>query len=119
MAEHEGARLAREAVHREIAEMQAADAAVAEGLAVRGRRNRRKTSIVYSIRLDPGEVDALETRAASLGMKPTILARNMVRIGLRTEYDPDTADLLERLDVIMLEVQERLRGKKRFGPLGG
>jgi hypothetical protein len=102
-----------ESVYRELAEMEAANTAVAEGLAHRGRRNLRKRSVVYSIRLDPGEVEALETRAAALEMKPTALARNLVRCGLRNEFDPDTADLLERLDVIMLEVQERLRVRSR------
>jgi hypothetical protein len=39
---------------------------------------------VYSFRLDPGEVLALERRAADLGLKPSVLARNLVRQGLRS-----------------------------------
>src|SRR4051812_48963273 len=81
LSEGERARLAAiRAVDRERAELLAADAAVRAGLSVRARR--RDSSVVYSIRLDPGEVRALEVRAAAFGIKPTILARNLVRCGL-------------------------------------
>ena len=69
-------------VERELAEFDAIDAAVEQGLAQRPRR-QKGSSVVYSFRLDPGEVMALERRAAALGLKPSVLARNLVREGLR------------------------------------
>jgi hypothetical protein len=69
-------------VERELAEFGAIDAVIADGLAERPRR-QKGSSVVYSFRLDPGEVRALERRAADLGLKPSVLARNLVREGLR------------------------------------
>jgi hypothetical protein len=68
-------------IEREIAAMEAADAAVEEALSARPRR-QKGSSLVYSLRLDPGEVSALQRRAAQLGIKPSVLARNLVREGL-------------------------------------
>jgi hypothetical protein len=68
-------------VERELAEFEVIDAAVENGLAERHRRYLRP-SVVYSLRLDPGEVDALHRRAAALGVKPSVLARNLLRAGL-------------------------------------
>jgi hypothetical protein len=88
----EDARRARiAAVEREIAEMEALDAAVAAGLSQ--RRVRAQASVVYSLRLDAGEVTALERRAASLGMKPTVLARSLLRRGLTEAMDTNVDDL--------------------------
>ncbi len=69
-------------VEREMADFDAIDAVVTDGLAERPRR-QKGSSVVYSFRLDPGEIRALERRAADLGVKPSVLARNLVREGLR------------------------------------
>ncbi len=38
---------------------------------------------MYSLRLDSEEVAALEVQAAARGLKPSVLARNLIRVGLR------------------------------------
>jgi hypothetical protein len=63
---HPGSRIAIAAVERELAEMAAVDEAVASGLRMRSAR-ANGASVVYSIRLDRGEVEALERRAAPHG----------------------------------------------------
>lgn len=80
---HEASRLAIAAVMRELAEMQATDSAVAEGLSRRSQREAVGASVAYSLRLDPGEMAALKRRAAAMGIKPSVLARNLIREGLR------------------------------------
>ena len=86
----EGSRIAIAAVRRELEEMERADAAIADDLAIRS--NRAVGALVaYSLRLDPGEMAALKRRAASMGMKPSVLARNLIRQGLRGR-DGDGAD---------------------------
>jgi hypothetical protein len=49
------------------------------------RRSDNRSSVVYSLRLGREEVEALEKRAAVRGVKPTALARNLIRIGLIDE----------------------------------
>jgi hypothetical protein len=77
-------------VQRELARLEAADEAMR--LAPRSRRRLRGSSVVFSVRLDPDEVRALETRAALVGIKPSVLARNLIRLGLATRQ----ADSLSR-----------------------
>jgi hypothetical protein len=86
-AEHEARRAARE---------------------VSPRRRRRVTgpSVVLSIRLDPTELAALEGRAALLGLKPTVLARNLIRTGLASRGGEALLGTVERLDALV----EELRG---------
>ena len=79
------------AVERELAEFDAIDFAVDAALAQRPRR-QAGSSVVYSFRLDPGEVMALERRAANLGLKPSVLARNLVRQGLASARLDDSPD---------------------------
>lgn len=59
--------------------------------ATRRRRSRVSGSVVYSMRLDPLEVDALERRAQELGIGATVLARNLIRNGLRAGPATDLA----------------------------
>lgn len=99
---HPGRLAAIAAVHRELAEMEAADEAVAADLGMRGAR-ARSGSMVYSLRLDPGEVEAIERRAAMHGLKPTVFARNLIRVGLAPR---ESGDLLDALDRIAAAVQE-------------
>jgi hypothetical protein len=84
------------AVHRELAELEAVDDAVAGGLRMRYRRGTG-ASMPYSIRLDRGEVEALERRAVSRGLKPTVLARNLIRIGLNPNGAADLAEAAQRV----------------------
>jgi hypothetical protein len=86
---HEGRRLAIAAVRRELAEKEATDSAVAEDLARRSHREAVGASVAYSLRLDPGEIAALKRRAASMGVKPSVLARNLIRDGLHRGADGD------------------------------
>jgi hypothetical protein len=71
------------------------------------RRARRPSSgsIVYSIRLDPEEVQVLETQAAELNMRPTVLARNLIRTGLAARYDDVLSDAIDRLEQALAEVR--------------
>lgn len=92
------------AVRRERAEMEALDNAVADGLSMRTVR-ARGTSIAYSIRLDAGEVGALERRAAMRGLKPTVLARNLIRMGLAPSGSADVADAIDRLAAALEELR--------------
>jgi hypothetical protein len=62
-------------VERELAEFDAAEAQIRAGLAQRTRRRQSGASVVYSLRLDSGEVAALERRAAVVGLKRAALAR--------------------------------------------
>ncbi|HKC28948.1 MAG TPA: hypothetical protein VKB75_13130 [Jatrophihabitans sp.] len=102
----EGRALAIAAVKRELAEMEAYDAAVEQGLKVRGSRRRAGVSMVYSVRLDTLEVDALERRAVYLGLKPSVLARNLIRIGLQPGRNEEVSLAINRLETAV----EELRG---------
>jgi hypothetical protein len=64
---HPGRLAAIAAVQRELGEMAAADQAIATGLRLRSARAKGR-SVVYPIRRDPGEVEALEHRAAVDGL---------------------------------------------------
>ena len=101
-------------VYQEIAELEAADAAVRAGLSARARRN--ESSVVYSIRLDPGEVRALEARAAARGIKPSILARNLVRCGLQEDPDLRLAAALDRFESALGELRDATRQRKWIYP---
>ena len=75
---------------RELAELEAFNRAVADGLELRSERTAG-ASVVYSIRLDRGELRALERRALVAGIKPTVLARNLIRVGLSTPVAVSTS----------------------------
>jgi hypothetical protein len=97
------------AVQREIDEGDAGDQAVDAHLAGRGRRAGAGPSVVYSIRLDPGEMAALERRAAALGIRPSVLARNLVRTGLRGRDEDRLPGLVDRLDAAVQELRALVR----------
>jgi hypothetical protein len=80
-------------VHRELAQLQALDEAVR--LAPRSVRRRTGASIVFSVRLDPAELAALEARAAATGSKPTVLARNLIRTGLAAAHGAEIAGTIQ------------------------
>lgn len=91
------------AVYAELAEIEAKNAAVP----LKPRRQRRTTgpSVVYSIRLDPEEVAALERRAEDLDTKPTALARIFIRNGLGAEHGEAAAPAIDRLGAALDEVR--------------
>ncbi|HVU90597.1 MAG TPA: hypothetical protein VHC23_00080 [Jatrophihabitans sp.] len=98
-----------DAVHRDLAELEAADAAIAAGLAK--RREQRRVSSVFTLRLDPGEFEALERRAAALGMKPSVLARNFIRIGVSGRLDLRLQQTADRLARDLADLQEALTAR--------
>jgi hypothetical protein len=51
---------------------------------------------------------ALERRAASTGLKPTVLARNLVRVGLRTRHEDDLSPVIERVADALAEAQSAM-----------
>jgi hypothetical protein len=94
------------AVEQELAEFDAIDAAVAGGLEQRHRRGS-PASAAYSLRLDPGELAALERRAIALGIKPSVLARNLIRMGLRgIAHAEEARAVLSAIDRLEADVAE-------------
>jgi hypothetical protein len=104
---HPGRRIAIAAVERELAEMAAANEAVSAGLRMRSARGAGP-SIAYSVRLDRGEVEALERRAAAYGLKPTVLARNLIRAGLVPGGAADLAAAVDRVAEALEELRTLL-----------
>ena len=96
--------MALRVVARELADIEASEAAVRAGLSARARR--RESSIVYSIRLDPEEVRALEIRAAARGVKPTRLARNLIRSGLARDVNLRLAEALDSFEAALAELRD-------------
>jgi hypothetical protein len=80
------------------------DGLVADGLRMRSER-MGGPSVVYSIRLDRGELMALERRALIGGIKPTVLARNLIRIGLTRPVGCEVADAVERVALAVDELR--------------
>ncbi|HJQ42834.1 MAG TPA: hypothetical protein VJ831_07110 [Jatrophihabitantaceae bacterium] len=101
---HPGSLIAIEAVERELREMAAASENVASGLRMRNARDAGR-SAVFSIRLDPGEVESLERRAAENGLKPTVFARNLIRMGLAPGGSGEVAEAVERLAAALTELR--------------
>jgi len=105
LSEFERGRLSRiAAVQRRLERFEQEDQAAAQ---LPARRKRRVTgpSIVVSIRFDPAEVAALEQQAAAIGIKPTVLARNLVRIGLSGRNDGALAQAVDQLDAAVADVR--------------
>lgn len=84
-------------VYAELEAMEAAKAAGSEKLPARSRRGAAP-SVVFAVRLDPDELEALELRAKASGMKPSVLARNLIRCGLTGVPDKGVAEALDRLE---------------------
>jgi hypothetical protein len=109
LPEWERGRLERIAsVQRELARMAEADEAAAR-LPPRRRRRTSGSSVVFSIRLDPAELAALEQQAALTHIKPTVLARNLVRTGLYSRNPSALANAVDRLNSAIEEVRSLLR----------
>jgi hypothetical protein len=74
--------------------------------ASRRRRSAGSGSVVYSMRLDPLEVEALERRARQFGIGPTVLARNLIRIGLGAGTAPELADAVRRASDAVADIRD-------------
>ena len=90
-------------VERELAQLEAREHALA--LMPRSSRRTTGSSVVYSIRLDPAEVRALEARALDIGIKPTVLARNLIRTGLGSVGGAELAAAVDRLEAAFGELR--------------
>jgi hypothetical protein len=93
-------------VHRQLAELEAGDAVLTTP--VPGQRAGKRPpgpSRVYSFRLDVEEVAALRRRAAFLGIPPTVLARNLVRIGLTSPDVVGMNGIVDRLECSVAELR--------------
>lgn len=78
----------------------------------RKQRSRAQTdgrSTVFSFRLDPDEVAALERRAEAAGIGPSVLARNLVRMGLATRPGDELPGALDRLAAAIDDVSALMR----------
>lgn len=74
----------------------------------RGRQPVVGPSTVYSVRLDHHEVAALERRAAALGIPPSALARNLIRIGVARPMPTDLAHTVDRLERAVAELRTQV-----------
>jgi hypothetical protein len=61
------------------------------------------------VRLDPDEVRALENRAAVVGIRPTVLARNLIRTGLAAAHGSNLASAVDRLEAAVSELRAVVR----------
>ena len=102
----EAHRLARiAAVRREAAELEMREEV---GRLPPSRRKRSNgASSVFALRLSHDERTTLEARADVLGLPPSVLARNFIRIGL-TRTDVQTDEVLDRIDSQLIELRALL-----------
>lgn len=104
LSPQERGRLERIAVvQRELDQMDAA--AASTPLPRRSTRRVSGQSVVFSLRLDPAEVETLEARAHLLGIKPSVLARNLVRIGLSAGAEGELARAVDELETAVSQVR--------------
>lgn len=60
---------------------------------------------MFSVRLELGEIEALERRAAAMGVKPSVLARNLIKVGLGAGATAALSRAIERLESTVAEVR--------------
>ncbi|WP_375490336.1 hypothetical protein [uncultured Jatrophihabitans sp.] len=94
----------RAALDREDAERRAVEDQVERAV---GRAKRRSTgpSIVFSIRLGLDEVEALEQRAAEREVPPSVLARALIRTGLRANGAAALSRAVDHLEDAVAELR--------------
>lgn len=100
-------------IERELAEMEQRDTEVA-GLVDRARHQHgSRSSVVFTLRLDPDELAALELRAKGVGLRPSVLARNLIRVGLRGRGEAASRDrwveAIDRLEAAAADVRALIR----------
>ena len=69
------------------------------------KRREAVETVVYSIRLDRDESRALERRARLMNLKPSVLARNLIRAGLNTRPDQTLSDAVEQLETAVEQLR--------------
>lgn len=89
------------AVMRELEEFDRID----EHVAVARRRNRTGPSSVFSVRLSREEVEAIEQRAMLVGIRPSMLARNLIRAGLSGARNAEVSSALGRVEDAVVELR--------------
>ena len=67
-------------------------------------------SVVFALRLDPRELDALERRAWAVGNKPSVVARNLIRIGLSRPTDLTLTSLAGEAEDLAARLREAASG---------
>ena len=60
---------------------------------------------VFSFRIDAEELAALERRAALVDLKPSVLARNLVRVGLASDSTDAVSAIVDRLESAVAELR--------------
>jgi hypothetical protein len=65
--------------------------------------------VVFPVRLDRAELAALEQQAAVTGIKPTVLARNLLRTGLSRSDGGALARAVDQLEAAVEEVRSLVR----------
>jgi hypothetical protein len=68
-------------------------------------RPRGRSAGVFSVRLDPTELAMLEARAAAAGIGPSVLARNLIRMGLTTTSTGNLAVAIERVETAVAKLR--------------
>ena len=91
-------------VRRDLEELESS-AAAAANLPPSRRRGESGISAVFTVRLDRDELSALERRAKVVGLKPSVLARNLIRAGLAHPGDQGVSAALDRLEAAMDELR--------------
>lgn len=94
-------------VHAELAALE-----IRADAAAHPRHSRRKLigpSVVFSVRLDPADVRELEARAEAAGIRPTALARNLIRCGLTNRFSADVPSAVDRVQGALDELRSILR----------
>jgi hypothetical protein len=97
----------RELIMAKLAEREAewAEERRLEELVPRGRKRVAGPTTVYSVRLDHDELRALQLRAARVGIRPSALARNLIRTGLSVPFDAPLSSAVDRVDAAMDELR--------------
>jgi hypothetical protein len=95
---------ARATVEREAAEWRAVQEQLHQAVD-RPRRRPSGSSVVFSVRLDPLELAALERRAAEREIAPSVLARNLIRTGLRTTNRAALSRAVDHLEDVVAQLR--------------
>ncbi|MGH8961768.1 MAG: hypothetical protein ACRDWT_11360 [Jatrophihabitantaceae bacterium] len=91
------------AVHRDLALLTAEPHLPPR--AARERRSESAVSTVFTVRLDRDELEALQRHAQVRGMKPSVLARNFIRVGLTEGGSDAMASVIDRLEDAVAELR--------------
>lgn len=91
------------AVYRDLERLESRDQA--QVAIPPARRGQAGPSLVYSIRLDRDEMRALEVQAVTAGLKPSVLARNLLRTGLSAPHGNSVLRAVDRVEEALAELR--------------